>query len=128
MDLRNALLSLIDPECHGLPVNLNAAEVLNRVAQSDTGSLATDYECVRRAVTPSEPRLYPAGHLVKMEQGRAPARVGNSVVDELVVTPDMVLAHLPRRYVAAIVDADEQARQSGLSAPDLWAPFSALFF
>eukprot|EP00928_Gymnodinium_smaydae_P057672 TRINITY_DN40891_c0_g1_i1.p1 TRINITY_DN40891_c0_g1~~TRINITY_DN40891_c0_g1_i1.p1 ORF type:complete len:699 (+),score=85.85 TRINITY_DN40891_c0_g1_i1:102-2198(+) len=100
----------------------SAREALLVAEQGDASRLAALYARVRYHVGSAPGRLYPAGRLMKLEPGRPPYEVSQDMVDEMVVTSDMVESHMPRRYLAAVQEATSASR---CTVP-LWRAHSSL--
>eukprot|EP00931_Biecheleriopsis_adriatica_P100930 TRINITY_DN76164_c0_g1_i1.p1 TRINITY_DN76164_c0_g1~~TRINITY_DN76164_c0_g1_i1.p1 ORF type:complete len:661 (-),score=125.97 TRINITY_DN76164_c0_g1_i1:73-2055(-) len=113
-DLRNALSCLQNPANFGLPPSIGSSSVLAAAALGDTAQLLESYAVVRQAIGQESERLYPAGDLIHLVPGLKPRRVEAAAVEELFLTRDMVSAHLPRRYLAAVQAAREPVIQSSL--------------
>lgn len=130
-DLRDALVTIADPEARvrmaeGADLEclqgLSADDILAAAQRGDSDTLAAMYASVRNLVGSHDHRLFPSGCLVKMLTGHAPWAAEMSEVDEMVVTTDMVTAHLPHRYLSAV---QEVAAAGGATAA-LWTARSAL--
>lgn len=108
-DLLSALLLLSpsnqDKDSHGHAVD--TAKVLAAECRGDTAALAAMHATVRSNVRTSSGRLFAPGRLLYLRQGEGPRRVSHQEVDELIISRDMVAAHMPRRYAMAIQAALE---------------------
>lgn len=106
-DLRTAMLLLSSPASSGIP-SLRTAEVLVAEGRNDIHALATAYAAIRPQVCTSSGRLFPSGHLIQLAAGMTPREVGHESLDELVISGDMVAAHMPRRYLLAVQEASNR--------------------
>jgi hypothetical protein len=93
--------------------------ILEAAAQGEVERLVSLYEEVRTHLgKTSICRLYPAGRILKLSPGSTylaslgipvpcdvPREVSGDDFQEMIITSDMVLGHLPRRYLAALQDA-----------------------
>ncbi|CAE8587646.1 unnamed protein product [Polarella glacialis] len=111
IDLRAATLHVHSPQAHGLPTTaLSAQEVLAAAARGDSRQLAEAHAEVRRAISPAEGRLFPAGRLVYLAgAGRSPERAEPRAFDELLISATMVSDHMPQRYLQAVMEASAQS-------------------
>lgn len=123
LDLRDALVVLAHPESRSLDASYGVADALAAIGAGDRATLVDKYRAVREIVGLTSGRLYPSGRLVKHIRGHAPWLADHSVVDEMIVTTDMVTGHFPRQYLAS---AQEIAAAGGCCEP-LWTDCSASF-
>jgi hypothetical protein len=121
-ELRDALILLADPSSCGLTPDVSAAALLAAAERGEMDHLAATYATVRHVVGSEPGRLYPSGRLVKLDPGQAPREVGHTSVDEMIVTRDMVMGHMPQRYLAAV----QEMSASGHATVSLWSEQSAL--
>lgn len=119
-DLRDALVVLADDEAQGLGSAYSAAEIQADAEAENLQALADRYHAIRERVGTADFRLYPSGRLVKHLMGQKPRFVDHSAVDEMVVTADMVAGHMPRRYLASIVEITA----IGGCSEDIWSEAS----
>lgn len=130
-DLRDALVMIADPEARVRIAatsgfedleGLGADEILAAAHRGDVDTLTALYTSVRRLVGSHEGRLFPSGRLVKILTGSEVWEANFSEVDEMIVTMDMVAAHMPHRYLAAV----QEVATAGGATACLWREQSAL--
>lgn len=122
LDLRSALILLASRDAHRSAADCDLLtegpqEILAAARRNNAERLTAAYLALRSIIGLADGRQYPAGRLVKVEVGFAPVEVTHSVVDEVVVSTDMVADHLPGCYLTAIKDAAD----AGLAREPLWA-------
>lgn len=123
-DLRDALVAVADPASRGLDAAFGSAQVLQAAAEENRqDELVERYRAIRQIVGSAPHRLYPAGLLVKHIMGEEPRLAEYSVVDEMVVTTDMVAGHMPRRYLASCLELEGR----GFCRRSLWSVASSPF-
>merc|ERR1712060_336508 len=98
-----------------------ADQVLADAERGEMDVLQAKYHAIRRMVGSASGRLYPSGRLVRLATRSTSPSFGSnemphSDVDEMVVTTDMVMAHMPRRYLQAV----REAVASGACVKPLW--------
>jgi len=108
-DLRAAMLLLSDPASGGLSASFGADAILDLQTRGEEDTLAAASDVVRPRVCTAEGRLFPSGRLVHLRQGEAPTLAALDEVDELHISSDMAAAHMPRRYLLAVLDASAAA-------------------
>jgi len=96
-DLRSAVLHINDPVAHGLDPSF-ASQLLA------CQHLAQLHGPLRQAACTAQGRLFPAGRLIHIVEGR-PQEVQALAFDELIISQDMAAAHMPQRYLKAVQEA-----------------------
>jgi len=116
-ELRDAILLVAAAESRD---RWHAKSILEAAARGGAAELAAIYAEVRERVVgagevTSIGRLYPAGRVLKLSPGSVyaaslgvpvspdvPREIHTDTLQEMIITGDMVLGHLPRRYLAAV--------------------------
>lgn len=109
-DLRSAMLLLSNPADHGLDPSLHMRHVFASADRGEANHLADVYLTIRQAACTAPNRLFPPGRLIHLVSGRAPQACSPSTFDELLISPDMAAAHMPRRYLSAIQESLSEGR------------------
>lgn len=105
IELRDALIRVQKPADPDSPGALGLSEITEAARSYDIEQLVAIHADIRQSVGSSTPRLVPPGYLVRLAPGYRPVATSRATLDELVLHKDMVFAHLPRRYLAAVQEA-----------------------
>lgn len=106
-DLFTAMACLHDPDTYGLQSSCSTQQVLAAKSRGDLSSVAATYTEVRFRACTSGARLFPAGKLVHLKSGMAPCSIHHEAVDELRISRDMLISHMPGPYLKALQEAAE---------------------
>lgn len=101
-DLRNAIVILAGAPQDGMPTG---SDLMSAAESGNADLLAEAYWKIRQSAFTSSGRLFPAGRLVHVSPGGRVMGMSHDDVNELVVSNDMVHAHMPRRYLLALQTA-----------------------
>jgi len=104
-DLRSAMLLLAKPADFGADPSLHMQNVLASADRGEADRLVDAYVGIRHAACTSPNRMFPPGRLLHLVPGQPPRACCPSAFDELCISQDMAMAHLPRRYLVAIEEA-----------------------
>jgi len=128
-ELRDAVLLLASAEC---PDHWRPKSIFEAATRGETAELAAIYAEVRARVVgvgevTSIARLYPAGRVLRLPPGSVyaaslgvpvppdvPREIHGDALQEMVITGDMALGHLPRRYLAAVREVAADAHTVAL--------------
>merc|ERR1739848_519550 len=105
LDLREIIACLYNPQEYGLSSSYDVQSVLAAEATGDGEQLVHIHTAVRRVARRSGNRFFPAGRLIQLSCGRVPQLIDQDSVDDLVISKDMVTAHMPHQYLAALREA-----------------------